>query len=78
MMKSVKAFPHQEWIDSDNPRDFNPIHHPEMDLRDYFAAKAMQALITCAENGGDIPHKMCAVDAYRYANAMMGARDEKN
>jgi hypothetical protein len=46
-----------------------------MTLRDYFAAKAMQGLITCAPNHGDITHEYCAVDAYRYADAMLKARD---
>jgi hypothetical protein len=46
-----------------------------MSLRDYFAAKAMQGLIVCAKNHGDIPHDWCAVDAYRYADAMLKARE---
>jgi hypothetical protein len=46
-----------------------------MTLRDYFAAKAMQGLITCAPNHGDITHEYCAVDAYRYADATMKARE---
>lgn len=73
-MKNEKAFPYEEWINSDDPKCINPIRHTGMDLRDYFAAKAMQALITCAENHGDIPHDMCARDAYRYADALMKAR----
>ena len=46
-----------------------------MTLRDYFAAKAMQGSITCAPNHGDITHEYCAVDAYRYADAMLKARE---
>ena len=45
-----------------------------MTLRDYFAAKAMAALITCAPNHGDLPQGMAAIDAYRYADAMLKAR----
>ena len=45
-----------------------------MTLRDYFAAKAMQALITCSKNHGDIGYYLCAADAYRYADAMMEVR----
>ena len=45
-----------------------------MTLRDYFAAKAMSALISCAPNHGDLPHVGGAVDAYRYADAMLIAR----
>ena len=43
-------------------------------IRDYFAAKAMAALIACAPNHGDVPHREAAVDAYRYADAMLEAR----
>ena len=43
-----------------------------MDLRDYFAAKALAALII--GDGGDLPHKTGAIDAYRYADAMIEAR----
>jgi len=47
-----------------------------MTLRDYFAAKAMQALITCSKNHGDIGYYLCGADAYRYADAMMEEREE--
>jgi hypothetical protein len=47
-----------------------------MTLRDYFAARAMEALITCSRNHGDIPYALCAADAYRYADAMMEEREE--
>ena len=45
-----------------------------MTLRDYFAAKAMQALIAAAE--GDLHHHHGAYDAYAYADAMLKARDQ--
>ena len=41
-------------------------------IRDYFAAKALAALII--GDGGDLPHKTGASDAYRYADAMIEAR----
>jgi hypothetical protein len=44
-----------------------------MTLRDYFAAKAMQALIVAAE--GDLHHHHGAYDAYAYAEAMLKARE---
>ena len=47
-----------------------------MNLRDYFAAKAMAALIACAPNHGDVAHDFASVDAYRYADAMIKARSE--
>jgi hypothetical protein len=84
-MKNEKAFPVDEVIKSNLETNIGGIkklptviNHYGMDLRDYFAAKAMQALITCSENHGDIPHKMCAVDAYRYADSMMEVKSEKD
>lgn len=44
-----------------------------MTLRDYFAAKAMQALI--AANEGELHHHHGAYDAYAYADAMLKARE---
>lgn len=41
-------------------------------MRDYFAAKALQALI--AAEHGDLAHIHGAKDAYRYADAMLEAR----
>jgi hypothetical protein len=43
-----------------------------MTLRDYFAAKALNALIIGA--GGDLSHNHGAKDAYMYADAMLEAR----
>jgi len=43
-----------------------------MTLRDYFAAKALAALIIGDQ--GDLPHRLGAVDAYRYADEMLEAR----
>ena len=40
----MKAFPHKERLNSTDPNIMNPIYHGGMDLRDYFAAKAMQAI----------------------------------
>jgi hypothetical protein len=44
-----------------------------MTLRDYFAAKALAALIAQIPDR-ELDHKAGAKDAYRYADAMMGAR----
>ena len=65
----MKAFPYkslsgQEW---DNG----------MDLRDYFAAKAMQAIITrCDEGSSEIEHIDSWIGSYAYtvADAMMEFR----
>jgi hypothetical protein len=42
-----------------------------MDLRDYFAAKAMQGFLT---ESGDVIFDGLAIDSYRVADAMMEAR----
>lgn len=49
-------------------------HHEGMTLRDYFAAKAMQGLLSCPvqqQSGAD----MFARDAYTMADAMLSARE---
>ncbi|MFG0353564.1 hypothetical protein ACF8LD_04960 [Pseudomonas sp. zbq_5] len=50
-----------------------------MSLRDYFAAKAMQALIEGAlASDADFPHRENVADrAYAYADAMLVARNQK-
>jgi len=65
----MKAFPHDE----EGMKDFQP----GMDLRDYFAAKALQALIT-TNNKKDqyIDENFISEVAYKYADAMMNQRDE--
>jgi hypothetical protein len=53
-----------------------PTHKEEgMDLRDYFAAKAMQADLT---NYDGANWKRVAVQAYQMADAMMKAREQKD
>ena len=49
-----------------------------MDLRDYFAAKAMQSItqILYKSFDPDIVHEHTAHDAYLFADAMMKARSE--
>jgi hypothetical protein len=43
--------------------------HEGMTLRDYFAAKAMEALVH------NRPPQAAAIEAYRYADAMLKARE---
>jgi hypothetical protein len=61
---------------SDNPPAF-PIHwenhHQGMSLRDYFAAKAMQAMETRSASG---TYNGRAIQAYAQADAMLKAREE--
>ena len=54
-----------------------PTNCTGMDLRDYFAAKAMQAIITrCDEKSSEIEHIDLWIGDYAYtvADAMMKAR----
>jgi hypothetical protein len=48
-----------------------------MTLRDYFAAKAMQGIIASEQPGDEefATLEMCARDAYKYADAMLKARE---
>ena len=61
------AFPVLHWINGESTGA-----EEGMNLRDYFAAKAMQALI--AANGGELHYQHGAADAYSYADAMLKAR----
>lgn len=47
-----------------------------MTLRDYFAAKAMAAIIVDGMNDGDMDAADLAAWSYRYADAMLDARKE--
>ena len=47
-----------------------------MDLRDYFAAMAMQGNIAASESGGYIDLNIAARWAYEMADAMMEAREQ--
>jgi len=46
-----------------------------MSLRDYFAAKAMAAMISHPDSSVDVPPSTFAKGAYRMAEAMMKARE---
>ena len=80
----MKAFPQPSLTVTDmgQVRAFT-VAYDGMDLRDYFAAKAMQALIQFEEkalsyqsrNTEDFDNRV-SYQAYRYADAMMKARTE--
>ena len=61
------------------PNDANVNDQMGMDLRDYFAAKAMQAIISSDRYGGLIDvnryEHRTAEDAYKMADAMLKARE---
>ena len=42
----MKAFPHKVYLETTDPTVQNPAINAGMDLRDYFAAKALPALIS--------------------------------
>lgn len=73
-MNNEKAFPYEEWIYSNDPKLINPIRHPGMDLRDYFAAKAMQKMI---KRPFDLYEaEIIAEFSYDMADEMMKAREK--
>lgn len=47
-----------------------------MSLRDYFAAKAMQGLLSIKQHTEDFSHKFRAEFAYAQADAMLAAREK--
>lgn len=61
----MKAFP----LNSIDEKNF--CTNQGMDLRDYFAAKAMQGFLA---ESGDVIFDGLAIDSYRVADAMMEAR----
>lgn len=62
----MKAFP--TTIDNEGYQ----IDHQGMDLRDYFAAKALQGILACNYTVEEEP----AILAYQYADEMMKAREQ--
>jgi hypothetical protein len=67
-MNDIPAFP---VLIVDRPKEL--IQYNGMTLRDYFAAKALQGILTDAEIAMGISE--IAELAYKYANAMMKARE---
>ena len=56
------------------PRNISYPHESGMTLRDYFAAKAMQGLISSLQEGEDFTDRGCEW-AYKVADAMLKARE---
>ena len=70
----MKAFP---TVTTNN--EGNEVHCGGMDLRDYFAAKAMQAIITrFPHDQGGWKEDYVAESAYFMADAMMEARNNND
>ena len=63
----MKAFPSPHWKQPE---------YEGMDLRDYFAAKAMQGLLSTTKEETWIPNDVAEI-SYLVADAMIKAREEK-
>jgi hypothetical protein len=71
-MKNPPAFPTNQYANGISPSGFDT----GMTLRDYFAAKAMQALLRqYPDHLMNSPSNEVACDAYSMADAMMKARE---
>ena len=68
-MKDISAFPF--CIDNGDTIKY----HTGMTLRDYFAAKAMQAIINRNDNRFTTTLEFVGGKAYQYADEMMKARE---
>ena len=55
----------------------NMTNQQGMDLRDYFAAKAMQGMLAACTGWGTSDENRLAKEAYLIADAMMEAREEQ-
>lgn len=64
------AFPAQDWQAKGN-------HHPGMTLRDYFAAAALEPLVTSAIKLDHAKWDATVQHAYLIADAMLRAREVK-
>ena len=73
-MKDIPAFPTK--INTEHFSHPSTIYNTGMQLRDYFAAKAMQS-INSREDYNDVPADFIAQDAYELADAMLKAREQK-
>ena len=73
-MKDEQAFPS---VVQYFPNDLSADEEKGMTLRDYFAAKAMQAQLARTTWGIEDDRRDMAIEAYQYADAMLEAREEK-
>ena len=60
-----------------NPPAFPDWTKDGMTLRDYFAAKAMQAIVSTVPHIAEINPEHAVIKAYEYADAMLKAREQK-
>jgi hypothetical protein len=67
----MKAFPTLNWVKQQG----QPPNEEGMELRDYFAAKALPSLVKTLEHHITTPSDVAKL-AYQYADAMMKAREQ--
>ena len=80
----MKAFPSEETITTQPPPNYTGSYngstyvakHTGMDLRDYFAAKAMQAVLSRTDTPLTFDAKILTVSAYQVADSMIKQREE--
>lgn len=72
----MKAFPfsRKQFAVINNLASEIQVSNDGMDLRDYFAAKAMQAMVTISCDSAEFEED--AIQAYALADAMMKAREQ--
>jgi len=71
----MKAFPSKEFLYKDNMDLIGVKESFGMELRDYFAAKALQGLLTTVKDEQWLPQEV-AVVCYEVADSMMKAREQ--
>ena len=71
----MKAFPSKEFLYKDNMDLIGVKESFGMELRDYFAAKALQGLLTTVKDEQWLPQDVAEV-CYEVADSMMKARTE--
>ncbi len=72
MNKSGPAFPGTQYANGVQPTGFSQ----GMTLRDYFAAKAMQAILARNDSRFTTTLEFVGGKAYQYADAMLKAREQ--
>ncbi len=71
-MNNEPAFPVSALVYNEDGKDPTTIIHDGISIRDYFAAKAMQAMT----ERGEASQGFVAMQAYKVADAMLKARVE--
>lgn len=82
MSKDIYAFPYEEKVkrlnSSGSGSEVITTYHAGMTLRDYFAAKALEGMISVAPFEDHVTYEFVAKSAYEYADAMLATREVKH